>query len=138
MEHSLSSHLEAVLRNDVRGDLRSRSLKTPPHALPVGTGMVCTDVRGADPASIPSDATVADVVYARFVRPRPDRLAFARVWSFSAAPEALARVIDEVYALIDQRVAELDAAAPEGARPANVSFVAVEPPDDERWRRRRG
>ncbi|MCA9612688.1 MAG: hypothetical protein H6722_10660 [Sandaracinus sp.] len=82
--------------------------------------------------------TVADVIYARFVRPRPDRLAFARVWSFSAAPEALAQVIDEVYALIDQRVAELDAAAPEGARPANVSFVAVEPPDDERWRRRRG
>lgn len=81
--------------------------------------------------------TVADVVYARFVRPRADRLAFARVWSFSADPTALEGVIDEVYALLDRRVAELDAAAPEGARPASISFVAVEPPDDETWRRRR-
>lgn len=81
--------------------------------------------------------TVAHVVYARFVRPRADQIAFARVWSFSADPAALETLIDEIYTLIDRRIGELDAAAPDGARSASVSFVAVEPPNDEAWRRRR-
>ncbi len=83
--------------------------------------------------------SVAHVVYARFVRPKPDQLAFARVWSFSADAEALGTLVEEVYGLLDRRIAELDAAARgNDVRSASVSFVAVEPPSDEAWRHRRG
>lgn len=80
--------------------------------------------------------SVAHVVYARFVRPREDQLAFARTWSFSGGPEALARLRDDAYAFLDARAHAIDAEAGVDAKPVTLSFVLVEPPDDERWRTR--
>jgi hypothetical protein len=80
--------------------------------------------------------TVAHVLYRRFFRPEPGSEAFARVLTFSAAPEALGRLREAFYERLREAVIAADAEAPEEAIQGSVVFAAVSTPTDLAWRAR--
>lgn len=80
--------------------------------------------------------TVAHVLYRRFFRPEAGTEAFARVLTFSAAPDALARLRERIYDQLKREAIAADAEAPENTAQGSVVFAAVTTPTDLAWKTR--
>lgn len=77
---------------------------------------------------------VAQVVHGRFFRPRAEAQSFARVWTFAASRESLARLQRESYERLRDAAGALDSEDTEDKRSASLVFALVESPDDIGWR----
>jgi hypothetical protein len=80
--------------------------------------------------------SVTQVIYQRFVAADSDAIALARVLSFRADPDELARLRDTQYAALRDAVVALDARARDGAREASIAFCISEAPRGFPWSQR--
>jgi hypothetical protein len=80
--------------------------------------------------------SVTQVIYQRFVAADPNVVAMARVLTFRADADSLARLRDAQYAALREAVVTTDAHAGEGAREASIAYCISEAPRGFPWSQR--
>lgn len=79
---------------------------------------------------------VTMAIHRRFFEPRADGTSLARVLTFQASPEALARLADEGYAALREGILRVDEGAGDDAVQASLTLTITEVPDGPGWRPR--